>query len=168
MRKQLAIIPGVNTSVGQPISHRLDHLLSGVRAQIAVKLFGEDLSELRSYASQIENAMKTVDGIVDLQIEKQVLIPQVRIKIKRNEAGKYGLSAGDITKVLETAYNGEVVSQVLEGQKTYDMVVRFDDKFRDDIDKIKFTLIDSPTGVKIPLSAVADILEDKGPNVINR
>lgn len=168
LRKQLAIIPGVNVAVGQPISHRLDHLLSGVRAQIAVKLFGDDLSQLRSYALQIENSMKTVNGIVDLQIEKQVLIPQVRIKIKRDEAGKYGLTAGDITRVLETAYNGEVVSQVLEGQKTYDMIVRFDDKFRDDIDKIKFSLIDSPTGAKIPLSTVADVLQDKGPNIINR
>ncbi|MDQ3019040.1 MAG: efflux RND transporter permease subunit [Bacteroidota bacterium] len=168
LRKQLAIIPGVNSSVGQPISHRLDHLLSGVRAQIAVKLFGDDLSELRSYATQIENAMKTVNGIVDLQIEKQVLIPQVRIKVKRDEASKYGLGAGDITKILETAYNGEVVSQVLDGQKTYDMVVRFDDKYRDDIDKIKFSLIDTPTGAKIPLSTVADVLIDKGPNIINR
>ncbi|MEO8666666.1 MAG: efflux RND transporter permease subunit, partial [Ignavibacteria bacterium] len=168
LREQLAIIPGVNVSVGQPISHRLDHLLSGVRAQIAVKLFGDDLSELRSYATQIENAMKSVNGIVDLQIEKQVLIPQVRIKIKREEAAKYGLSAGEITKILETAYNGTVVSQVLDGQKTYDMVVRFDDKYRDDIDKIKFSLIDTPTGVKIPLSTVADVLIDKGPNIINR
>jgi len=168
IRQQLGVIPGVNVSVGQPISHRLDHLLSGVRAQIAVKLFGDDLSQLRSYATQIETAMKTVNGIVDLQIEKQVLIPQVRIKIKREEAGKYGLTAGDITKILETAYNGVVVSQILDGQKTYDLVVRFDDKYRDDIDKIKFSLIDLPTGSKIPLSTVADVLVDKGPNIINR
>lgn len=168
LRQQLAIIPGVNVSVGQPISHRLDHLLSGVRAQIAVKLFGDDLSQLRSYAEQIEEAMNKVDGIVDLQIEKQVLIPQVRIKVKRDEASKYGLSAGEVTEILETAYNGTVVSQILDGQKTYDMIVRFDDKYRDDIDQIKFTLIDTPTGVKIPLSTVADVLEDKGPNIINR
>ncbi|MCB0726609.1 MAG: efflux RND transporter permease subunit [Ignavibacteriae bacterium] len=168
LREKLAIIPGVNVSVGQPISHRLDHLLSGVRAQIAVKLFGDDLSQLRSYAVQIEEAMKTVDGVVDLQIEKQVLIPQIRIKVKRDEASKYGLSAGDVTGILETAYNGTVVSQILDGQKTYDMIVRFDDKYRDDIDKIKFSLIDTPSGVKIPLSTVADVLEDKGPNIINR
>lgn len=112
--------------------------------------------------------MKKVDGVVDLQIEKQVLIPQVRIKVKREEASKYGLSAGQVTEILETAYNGTVVSQILDGQKTYDMIVRFDDKYRDDIDQIKFTLIDTPTGVKIPLSAVADVLEDKGPNIINR
>lgn len=168
IRQQLAIIPGVNVSVGQPISHRLDHLLSGVRAQIAVKLFGDDLSQLRSYAEQIEKSMKAVDGVVDLQIEKQVLIPQVRIKVIRDQASKYGLSAGEITKILETAYNGTVVSQILDGQKTYDMIVRFDDKYRDDIDKIKFSLIDTPTGAKIPLSTVADVLIDKGPNIINR
>ncbi|CAN5616480.1 efflux RND transporter permease subunit [soil metagenome] len=168
IRQHLAVIPGVNISVGQPISHRLDHLLSGVRAQIAVKIFGDDLSQLRSLAIQVENSMKNINGIVDLQIEKQVLIPQVRIKVKRKEAAAYGLNPGDITKYLETAYNGNVVSQILDGQKTYDLVVRFDDKDRDDLDKIKLSLIDLPSGAKIPLSTVADILIDKGPNIINR
>ncbi len=168
IRDKLAVIPGVNVSVGQPISHRLDHLLSGVQAQIAVKLFGDDLSQLRSYAAQIQESMKKVNGIVDLQVEKQVLIPQVRIKIKRLEAGKYGLNSGDITKILETAYNGEVVSEILDDQKSYDLVVRFDDRFKNDIDQIKNSLIDTPTGAKVPLSAVADVLVDKGPNIINR
>ncbi len=168
IRKQLGIIPGVNIGIGQPISHRIDHLLSGVRAQIAVKLSGTDLSELRRYAVEIENVMKGIEGLVDLQIEKQVLIPQLRIKIKRDEAARYGFTPGDITKAIETAYNGEVVSQILEDQKTFDLVIKIDDRFRKNTENIKSTLIDSPNGSKIPLSAVAEISEDMGPNIINR
>jgi CzcA family heavy metal efflux pump len=167
VRNQLSKIPGVSISVGQPISHRIDHLLSGVRAQIAVKLYGTDLSELRRYSAQIEKVMGSVEGIVDLQVEKQVLIPQLRIKINREAAAKYGFTVGNIAEVLETSFNGEVVSQVLDEQKTFDMVIRYDDRFRDNIQSINSALLDSPTG-KIPITAVAEILEDKGPNVINR
>lgn len=167
LRSQLSKIPGVSISVGQPISHRIDHLLSGVRAQIAVKLYGTDLSELRRYSAQIEKVMGNIEGIVDLQVEKQVLIPQLRIKINREAATKYGFTVGDIAEVLETSFNGEVVSQVLDDQKTFDMIIRYDDKYRDNISSVNSALLDSPNG-KIPISAVAEILEDRGPNVINR
>lgn len=167
VRRQLGQIPGVVLSIGQPISHRIDHLLSGVRAQIAMKIFGTDLDELRKKADEVRNEMAQVSGVVDLQIEKQVLIPQVRIKINRVEAVKYGLKVGEIAEALETAFNGKVVGQVLEGQRTFDMVVRYDDAYRSKPDVLKLALLDSPTGAKIPLSAVADIIEDKGPNVVN-
>jgi CzcA family heavy metal efflux pump len=167
IRKQLGQIPGVSLSVGQPISHRLDHLLSGVRAQIAVKIFGTDLDELRKKAEEVRVAMAQVKGVVDLQIEKQVLIPQVRIKIKREEALKYGFKIGQIAEALETAFNGKVVGQVLEGQRTFDMVIRYEDAYRSKPEVLKLALLDAPTGAKIPLSAVSDIIDDKGPNVIN-
>ncbi len=167
IRTRLVQIPGIVLNIGQPISHRLDHLLSGVRAQVAVKIFGPDLDILRSKAREVENIMNTVDGVVDLQIEKQVLIPQVRIQINRDQAQKYGLRVGDVAEALETAFYGKTVGQVLDGQRTFDMVVRFDDPYRTEFDVLKLALIDTPTGAKIPLSTVAEIIVDSGPNAIN-
>ncbi|MBI5473570.1 MAG: efflux RND transporter permease subunit [Ignavibacteriae bacterium] len=167
VRKQLGQIPGVVLNIGQPISHRIDHLLSGVRAQIAVKIFGADLDELRKKAEEVRAQMEQVKGVVDLQIEKQVLIPQMRIKIKREEALRYGFKVGEIAEALETAFNGKVVGQVLEEQRTFDMVVRYDDAYRAKPEVLKLALLDAPTGAKIPLSAVADVIDDKGPNLIN-
>ncbi len=168
VRNKLIQIPGVVVNIGQPISHRLDHLLSGVRAQIAVKLFGVDLATLRTKATEIESVMRTIPGVVDLQIEKQVLIPQVKIQVDRDKALKYGVQAGALTEFLETALNGKVVSQVLEGQRTYDVLVRFADDSRSDIDAIRHSFIDTPTGVKVPLENLATVLESKGPNMIAR
>ena len=166
IRARLAEIPGVFVNIGQPISHRLDHLLSGVRAQIAVKLFGNDLDQLRAKAAEIQAAMATVPGVVDLQTEKQVLVPQVRIEGDRAALARYGLNVGDLNEALETALNGRVVSQVLEGQRTFDLIVRFDDRSRGSLDAIRNALIDTPSGAKVPLSAIAAIEESRGPNVI--
>ena len=166
IRARLAEIPGVFVNIGQPISHRLDHLLSGVRAQIAVKLFGNDLDQLRAKAAEVQAAMATVPGVVDLQTEKQVLVPQVRIEGDRAALARYGLNVGDLNEALETALNGRVVSQVLEGQRTFDLIVRFDDRSRGSLDAIRNALIDTPSGAKVPLSAIAAIEESRGPNVI--
>ena len=166
IRERLAHIPGVSVSVGQPISHRLDHLLSGVRAQIVVKVFGPDLSVLRSQAAQVEAAMAQVDGIVDLQIEKQVLIPQVRVRIDRDKALRYGVAPGDLSQLLERALAGAVVGQVIDGPRRYDIVVRYHDEARSSIEGIKNALVQTPSGAKVPLSAMADVLEDRGPNQI--
>lgn len=166
IRNKLGQIPGVFVNIGQPISHRLDHLLSGVRAQIAVKLFGNDLDLLRAKAAEIQTAMATVPGVVDLQTEKQVLVPQVRIEGDRTSLARYGLNVGDLNEWLETALNGRVVSQVLEGQRTFDLLVRFDDPSRNSLEAIRAALIDTPSGAKVPLSLVAAVEESRGPNVI--
>ncbi len=166
IRLRMAEIPGVFVNIGQPISHRLDHLLSGVRAQIAVKLFGNDLDMLRAKAAEIQAAMGTVPGVVDLQTEKQVLVPQVRIEGDRVALARYGLNVGDLNEALETALAGRVVSQVLEGQRTFDLLVRFDDPSRGSLEAIRNALIDTPSGAKVPLSAIATIEESRGPNVI--
>lgn len=168
VRDRLSKIPGVLLNIGQPISHRLDHLLSGVRAQIAVKLFGTDLATLRTKAAEMEAVMRGIPGVVDLQTEKQVLIPQVRIQVDREKAAKYGVQPGALTELLETALNGKVVSQVLEEQRTYDVIVRFSDEDRADLDGIRRGLIDTPAGVKVPLDNLANVLESKGPNQVSR
>ncbi|MDQ3800475.1 MAG: efflux RND transporter permease subunit, partial [Acidobacteriota bacterium] len=168
IREHLAVIPGVSVNVGQPISHRLDHLQSGVRAQIAVKLFGDDLGVLRSKAEEIRNTMQTVEGATDVQIEKQVLIPQVRFNVDRTRAAQYGLQPGEITETLETALNGRKVSEAIEGARRYDVVVRFEDASRNNLDALRGATIDTPQGTQIPVSAVANIENLPGPNQILR
>jgi CzcA family heavy metal efflux pump len=168
IRDKLAQIPGIVSSVGQPISHRLDHLLSGVRAQIAVKIFGPDLDKLRTYAASAEAAMHDISGLVDLQTEKQVLIDQIKIEVNREKAAMYGLKPGVLNGQLEAALNGATVAQVLEGQRTYDLVVRLNESSRLNVSTIRDILIDAPVGGKVPLSLVAEVRESKGPNAINR
>jgi CzcA family heavy metal efflux pump len=168
IRQKLGQIPGIVMNVGQPISHRLDHLLSGVRAQIAVKIFGPDLDQLRLYAAEAEAAMQGIPGLVDLQTEKQVLIDQLKIQVNREKAAVYGLGAGELNEQLEIALNGQGVAQVLEGQRTYDLVVRLNESARVNPTVIRDILIDTPVGGKVPLSLIADVRESKGPNIINR
>ncbi len=168
IRDKLGQIPGIALNVGQPISHRLDHLLSGVRAQIAVKLFGPDLALLRAKAAEIQAALAGVPGVVDLQTEKQVLIPQLAISVRRDRARLYGLRAGEITEQLETALNGRVVGQVLDGERTYDVLVRYGDAARRDAEAIGNALIDAGDGRKIPISQLAEVREGLGPNIIQR
>jgi CzcA family heavy metal efflux pump len=167
-RRKLAGIPGVAVEVGQPISHRIDHLLSGARAQIAIKLFGPELAALRTKANEIRDAMSTVPGVVDLLVEPQVGVPQAQINLKRQAAAAVGLSAGDLAEAVNTAFNGEVVSQVLEEQRAYDVLVRFDDAARRSVETITGALIDTPTGAKVPIGQVAEVRVDQGPNTINR
>jgi CzcA family heavy metal efflux pump len=168
IREKLSGIPGIALNVGQPISHRLDHMLSGVRAQVAVKLFGDDLGVLRAKAAEIQAALGRVSGVVDLQTEKQVLIPQVRIALDRDHAQLYGVQVGDQAELLETALNGRVVGQVLDGQRTYDVYVWYAQPFRGDVQAIGEMLVDTPSGEKVPLALLADVREAKGPNIINR
>ncbi len=168
IRGKLSEIPGTALNVGQPISHRLDHLLSGVRAQVAVKLFGDDLGLLRAKAAEIQETLGRVPGVVDLQIEKQVLIPQVRIELDRERAQLYGVQVGDMAELLETALNGRVVGQVLDGQRTYDVYVWYHEPYRGNVQAVREMLVDTPSGEKVPLALLADIREAKGPNIINR
>lgn len=168
IRDRLAQLPGVMVSVGQPISHRLDHMLSGVQAAVAVKIYGPDLATLRSYGATAEAAMRAVPGLVDLQVEKQVLIPQVKIQVDRERAALHGLQPGELAVRLEAGLNGRIVGQVLEGTRTLDLVVRFADAARVDPDALRELLIDTPNGGRIPLAAIADVLESQGPNAISR
>ena len=168
VRAQLAKVPGVIISVGQPISHRLDHLLSGVRAQIAVKIFGDDLGELRRLGKNARDAMAQIQGVTDLQIEQQVLIPQIAIKIQRDRAAQLGLNPGHVAELLELALAGRVVTQLLEGQRTIDVVVRYPPDVRKDLDVLRRTLVDTPSGAKVPLSELAEVTESVGPNQVSR
>jgi CzcA family heavy metal efflux pump len=168
IRQKLAEIPGVVVSVGQPISHRLDHMLSGVQAAIAVKIYGPDLATLRRHAAEVEAVMRDVPGVVDLQVEKQVLIPQVKIQVNRERAALYGIQPGELTARLEAGLNGRVVGQVLEGTRTLDLVVRFSDVARADPDRLRELLIDTPSGGRVPLAMMAEVLESQGPNAISR
>lgn len=168
IRTNLSQIPGADVEVGQPISHRIDHLLSGTRAQIAIKLFGPDLATLRNKAGEIREAMATVPGIVDLLVEPQVGVPQLQINLNRQAASAVGLRAENIAEDVETAFSGQVVSQVLEEQRTYDVIVRLDDSARESLESISKTLIDTPLGNKVPISQIAEVKVDQGPNTINR
>lgn len=167
IRDNLALLPGVAINIGQPISHRLDHLLSGVRAQVAIKIFGNDLMELRKTANEIKSKMSSVAGVVDLQVEKQVQIPQLLIRVKEGALRNFGMKRGDVVKDLESLFQGTTVSQMLDGQKRFDMVMKLPENQRNDITAIENTLIETPSGGMIPVKQVADVYEENGPNTIN-
>ncbi len=168
IRKNLEEIPGIAINIGQPISHRIDHLLSGIRAQVAIKLFGDDLGVLREKAEAIEKELQSVPGVVDLSVEKQVLVPQIAVKLNRDELKRYGLQAGEVTDLIQTALGGEKVSEVLENQKRFALVVLLDEEARANLDRIGELLIDLPNGEQIPLSMVASVDPVMGPNQILR
>jgi CzcA family heavy metal efflux pump len=168
LRSALSVIPGTNITIGQPIGHRIDHMLSGTRANIAIKIFGPDLYRLRLLAESVRKQMEGVAGVVDLAVEQQVDVPQVRIKANRRAMATYGVSVGELAEAIDVAFNGEVVSQVLEGQQSYDMVVRFNEQNRGSIERIKNALFDTPLGAKLPLSQLAEVVYEKGPNTISR
>ncbi|MBK9077987.1 MAG: efflux RND transporter permease subunit [Hyphomicrobium sp.] len=165
IRNRLAVLPA-SISVGQPISHRLDHMLSGVRAQIALKIYGDDYDTLRSLAAQLETRLKGVRGITDLQTEKQVRIPQLQVRVDYDKAKRYGLNPNDITSALETLSNGRVVSQIVDQSKRFDVVLRLSDEDRS-TRALGEMLLESPAG-RIPLNAVAEVVETDGPNQILR
>ncbi|KAF0248957.1 MAG: cation efflux system protein [bacterium] len=168
IRQKLTMISGVSINIGQPISHRIDHLLSGIRAQVAIKLFGDDLPTLRAKAEEIRQVVANVSGATDVQIEKQVLIPQVRFNVNRTEAARYGLQPGEVATVLEMALNGKRVSEAVEGQRRYNVVVRFDSESRDSLAALSTVTIDTPAGIQIPITAVAQVVTEPGPNQIIR
>ena len=164
IRKELTILKGVSVNVGQPISHRLDHLLSGVRSQVAIKLFGPDLNDLRLNAGKIKQVVSSVQGAVDVQIEKQVLVPQLLIKVNREALQRYGIQAGKVSEILATFYNGKVEGQILDGQKTFDILLRTTDEERSNLDKIRNTQVSTANGNTIPLYQIASI---ESTNAIN-
>ncbi len=167
LRERLAVLRGVTVNIGQPISHRLDHLLSGVRAQVAIKLFGNDLLDLRRYAADIRTAAASVPGVVDLQIEKQVQVPQLLIRPRPEAVRAYGLERGRVVQDLQTLFQGTVVSRILDGQKSFELIVKLPDSLRQSVAAIGAARIETPDGGYVPVSAVADLSYEPGPNTIN-
>ena len=168
LRAQLAAIPGVVCTIGGPIAHRIDHMLSGTRASIAIKIFGDDLTQLRASAEQVKSVMEKASGVVDLAVEQQVDVPQLAIVLDREAVARHGLRTGELAEIIETAYAGHKVTQVLENQRTYDVIVRYSDDQRADVEAIRNTVVDTPSGAKVPLKMLADIRDDVGPNTISR
>ncbi|MES2091725.1 MAG: efflux RND transporter permease subunit [Pseudomonadota bacterium] len=165
LRTRLAVLPAVS-NVGQPISHRLDHLLSGVRAQIALKIYGDDLDTLRGLAGDMQARLGRIPGITDLQIEKQVLIPQVKIRIDYDQAARLGVAPGILLRSLQEMIEGERITQVVEGNRRFDLLVRLPDSQRG-ATGLANLLIETPTG-RVPLSQLAQIEDADGPNQISR
>ena len=168
LRRDLTLVPGMNVTIGQPISHRIDHMLSGTRANIALKVFGDDLQRLRRLAQTVRESMAQVRGVVDLAIEQQTDLPILHVQLKREQIARVGLTVGDVAEALETAFSGKTVSRILEGRRSFDLVVRYEDTARKDLDTIRATLIDTPTGGKVPLRLLADVSRSLGPNTIGR
>jgi copper/silver efflux system protein len=167
-RKALGGIAGAQFTVGQPISHRIDHMLSGTRASIAVKLFGPELEELRRLAGLVETEMKQIYGIVDLAVEPMVNTPQISIHFDREAMALYGLSSGKLARMVDIAFNGEVAGRVLDGQKSFDIVLRYESESRDSLEAIRNALVSTPSGQMLPLSEFARVDFDMGPNQISR
>ncbi len=168
LRNSLAAVPGTNITIGQPIGHRIDHMLSGTRANIAVKVFGSNLHQLRSLANAVKDEMQKVEGAVDVAVDQEIEVPQTKIKFNRTAMARYGVTVGQLAEAIDIAFNGEVASEIREGQNIFDLVVRFDENNRGNIHKIQTALFDTPVGVKVPLSQLATIVNQKGPNRISR
>lgn len=168
IQEKLEIFPGVNVGVGQPISHRIEHLLSGVRAMVAIKIFGDDLNTLRTLAEQTKAAMEGIPGVVDLQVEQQVLVPQLHISVNRDAAARVGFTPAALTDAMETATKGKVVGQVLEGLKSFDITLTLDDRHRTDPTALEEVRLVSPTGAIVLLRDVAEVVEKLGPNEVAR
>ena len=168
LRKDLAAIPGIQATFGQPIGHRIDHMLSGTRANIAVKIFGDDLPTLRNLARQVEDLMRDIPGVVDLSAEQQVEVPQVRVEFRRAALARYGLHISETATALAAAFRGEVVGQVLEGRNTYDLTLRLAPNKQASLATVGEVLVDTPSGFKVPMKTLAHIYEDRGPNFITR
>lgn len=168
IRNQLSLLPGVNVTIGQPISHRIDHMLSGTRANLAIKIFGEDLQQLREIGSQVQTAIRGIEGLVDLSVEQQTDIPTVRVNFDRLALGRYGLQSGAAAEALETALVGREVGQILDGQIAVPLVVRYPVADKPDLEAIRDTPLRTSTGGRVPVSAVADVREDRSPNFISR
>jgi CzcA family heavy metal efflux pump len=168
VREKLSHIAGVNFAIGQPLAHRIDHILSGSKANIAIKIFGDDLNLMFKMANDIKTSISPIEGVVDVNVEQQVEIPQIRIMPKRDMLAKYGISIAQFSEFIHVAFGGSKVSDVFEGIKAFDLVVKYDEESRGDMEALQNALIDTWDGKKIPFSYVAEIQSLSGPNTINR
>ena len=168
VRERLSYIQGVNLNIGQPLGHRIDHMLSGTRASIAIKLFGTDLGTMYRTATQIQEAISSIPGLVDLNVEQLVEVPQIQIRPRREMLARYGISQNQLTQFVETAIAGEKYAEVYDENLNYPLVVRYNESHRNSKEAIEDALIDTYDGNHIPLSYVADVISTSGPNTINR
>ncbi len=168
VRGRLSSVRGVNLNIGQPLGHRIDHMLSGTRASIAIKLFGQDLETLYRLANEIQEEISGIPGLVDLNVEQLVEIPQVQIRPRREMLARYGIAQNEFSEFVETALAGQKYAEVYDDNLNFALVVRFDERYRNSIEAINNTLIDTYDGHKIPLRYVADVVSTTGPNAINR
>ena len=168
LREAVAAVPGTEITIGQPIRHRIDHMLSGTRASIAINIFGSDLLVLRRIARQVESVVTAVPGTVDVAMEPQADVPQVRVLMDRPAMARYGMTPAHLADAIDVTFAGETVSQVLQEQRSVDLVVRFAEPYRGSIEKTGNALINTPSGAQVPLSSLATIRRDMGPNLISR
>lgn len=168
LRSRLGTIRGINITVGQPLSHRIDHMLSGTRANIAIKVFGTDLQKMFALGNQIKSNITEIEGLVDVNVEQQVEIPQLQIKPRREMLKQYGIPVNEFAEFIDVAFAGEKVSEVYEGNRSFDLVLRYNDRYRESLEAVKNTLIDTHNGNKVALKEVADIVSASGPNTISR
>src|SRR6187455_1268597 len=169
LRRQFSTLPGTNVTIGQPISHRIDHMLSGTRANIAVKVFGDDLVTLRRLGEGVRAAMSTVPGVVDLSLEQQMDIPFVRFILNRSMISRYGLRPGDVAEAVETSFAGATVGRIFDRGTAFDLIVKLDSSAAAaDFDRVSDLPIDTPTGAVVPVRLLADVRREQGPNMVLR
>ena len=168
VRSILSQIPGIAFTVGQPLGHRIDHMLSGTRANIAIKLFGTDLNRMFSLGNKIKSSIIDIEGLVDVNVDQQIEIPQIQIRANRDMLALYGITAQEFNQFIEIAFGGEKLADIYEGQRRFDLVLRLDTDYTKNIEGIRSALIDTHDGKKVPLEQVADIVSVTGPSSISR
>jgi len=168
LRRQFATLPGTNVTIGQPISHRIDHMLSGTRANIAIKVFGDDLATLRRLGERVRSTIEPVPGVVDLSLEQQMDVPFVRFVLNRSAIARYGLRPGDVAEAIETSLAGATVGRIFDRGTAFDLTVKFDPASGSAFDRIADLPIDTPGGAIVPVRALADVRREQGPNMVLR
>lgn len=168
VREKLGTLSGANIEIGQPISHRIDAMLSGTKANIAIKLFGDDLNKMFALGNEIKAAIGDIPGIADLNVEQQIERPQLKIEPRREMLAKYGITLPEFAEYINVALAGQVISQVYENGKSFDLIVKVKENFRDEAEKIRNLMVDTSNGQKVPLNYVAEVVSTMGPNTISR
>jgi CzcA family heavy metal efflux pump len=168
LRRQFSTLPGTNVTIGQPISHRIDHMLSGTRANIAIKVFGDDLGTLRRLGERVRATVVDVPGVVDLSLEQQMDVPFVRFVLNRQAIARYGLRPGDIAEAIETSFAGTTVGRIFDRGTAFDLTVKMDPSAGADFERIGDLPIDTPSGAIVPVRALADVRREQGPNMVLR
>jgi Cu/Ag efflux pump CusA len=168
LRRGFSTLPGTNVTIGQPISHRIDHMLSGTRANIAVKVFGDDLATLRRLGERVREVMSRVPGVADLSLEQQMDVPFVRFVLNRTAIGRYGLRADDVAEAVETSFAGATVGRIFDRGTAFDLVVKFDPQSQTDFERLADLPVDTPNGGPVPIRVLADVRREEGANMILR